>query len=74
MKILQLGSYGQNIGDELALQTIRNHLPSHWKWINWSFRDILSANQINKYNMLIIGGGGLIEGDTWGVEKGGNGW
>lgn len=81
-KIAQLGSYGKNIGDNIALQNIRNAMhqnkPKNKALTTWLDLDIERFHHRNNsikhakkvfedlqenhnIDMLIIGGGGLIE-------------
>lgn len=74
-KIIQMGSYGRNLGDTLALHHIRKAINTYkpCKWVSLPFRNKLDPHLINQHDMLVIGGGGLIEGNTWGL-KDGNHW
>jgi len=75
MKIAQMGFYGTNTGDNAALYNIRRYIDAEWTDIN--MQDLANANQSipqlvnlfldinNKYDMIMVGGAGLIEGGVW---------
>ena len=93
VKIAQLGSYDANIGDNIAMFNIRRVLnnivdePIEWTNLNIKIphdkNNDVDASKVlfddisTKYDMLIVGGGGLIEGDAaaWnGKTKYGTHW
>ena len=74
MKILHLGVYNRNIGDNIALYNIRKAIDSYRSDIEWVYHTIqdfwnrnndpsYTVKVLNKYNanLIIVGGGGLIE-------------
>lgn len=74
MKILQIGAYNRNIGDSIALYNIRKSLLpfcSNIEWLEHPIQNFWGKNNdpsytiktINNYNadLVIVGGGGLIE-------------
>lgn len=70
MNVLHLGAYERNIGDSVALENIRLEFPEY----NWKSLDIQHPNATKKileqdYDLLLIGGGGLIEGGNWNKNK-----
>jgi polysaccharide pyruvyl transferase WcaK-like protein len=70
--IIQMGSYGRNLGDSIALLNIRKSLNKlgKYKWTDLSYRLPLNPSLINSHDAIIVGGGGLIEGDQWGIKNG----
>jgi len=85
LKIAHLGAYGKNIGDSIALANVRSHLEkelnmkvewraisinkffSHKNDINYCVEKFSEINREN--DVLIVGGGGLIEGSTYSEMK-----
>lgn len=70
MKILHLAAYNRNIGDSIAIENIRKQFPTY----EWKGVDIQSGSATKKileqdYDILLIGGGGLIEGGGWNKTK-----
>ena len=77
MKIAQLGFYGTNTGDSAALFNIRRYLPKDIEWTSIHMEAQGSARQPlyeivnffidanNKYDMILVGGAGLVEGGKW---------
>lgn len=75
MKIAQMGFYTTNTGDNAALYNIRKYIGAEWTNIN--MQEEANANKTipelvnlfidinNKYDMIMIGGAGLIEGGVW---------
>lgn len=71
-KILHLAAHSHNLGDKIASQKVRDYIHGDNKWINWNFVPIHSADFINQHDILLLGGGGLIEGMAWGRRP--TGW
>lgn len=59
-KIIQIAAYNKNIGDSIIVDNIRKCLPGH-TWTNLDFNSSYNVKQINHHDMLIVGGGGLID-------------
>lgn len=62
-KILHIGSYYGNVGDNIALLDLRKHLKIedfYLEFYNHNFNTPLPSD-INTYDIILIGGGGLIE-------------
>ena len=84
MKIAQLGFYGTNTGDSAALYNIRKFFPKDTEWTSIHMESQGSARQpiyeiVNffldanvKYDMILVGGAGLVEGGKWNTAT--TGW
>lgn len=72
LRIVQIGSFGRNLGDIIALRKIRESLSDlDVKWTNHDFRTPPDKN-FNSHDACIIGGGGLFEGGVYSHSK--SGW
>lgn len=75
MKIAQMGFYGTNTGDSAALYNIRRYINGEWTSINMNgeanaYRSVPELINFfidinTKYDLLLVGGAGLIEGGVW---------
>jgi len=74
LSIAHIGSYDKNLGDNIAILNIRNELNKYFSNINWCNVDISKFWDVNNnieyvknffstnnFDLIIIGGGGLIE-------------
>jgi len=66
MRVLHLAAYNKNIGDSIAVEHIRKEFPG-LEWIDLDIECENSYDTIKEqdYDLLMIGGGGLIEGAGW---------
>ncbi len=69
MIILHVGSYGSNVGDNIAIENIRKPIQEalpEAEFISHSFKDPYPLTRCNSclFDAVIIGGGGLLEGTT----------
>lgn len=60
-KIIQLGAYGSNLGDAIALLNIRENLDKDIQWTSLHIRHKFDIDYINTHDVFVIGGGGLIQ-------------
>ena len=65
MKIMQIGSYGRNLGDNIAMLNIRRALSPDIEWTSQNFQNRPEVADVNKHDAVILGGGGLIEGGPY---------
>ena len=75
MKIAQMGFYSTNTGDSAALYNIRRYIDGEWTSINMNgeanaYRSVPELINFfidinTKYDLLLVGGAGLIEGGVW---------
>ena len=70
MIILHLAAYNRNIGDSIAIENIRHEFPDYiFKSLDIQHPAVTNKILEQNYDMLLIGGGGLIEGGNWNNTK-----